>query len=775
MASFTSRTTIIPYVLATLVSFLYGSQYIHAQSTCTRSINPADNIQTAVNQLTPGQTLCLNAGTYNQAFTVANLGTSSNRITIRANGQVVLTGSPNVPEIITITGDFITIDGFTLRHEHRVSLNNSVYWILTSASANGTIIRNNRLVLAPKYTSLSPTQTNNYRDKGIGVVGSDNTEISSNYVEGVDQGIFSRDLGGKKLVIRKNHTFKTWASGLHIGSPGAPQIQHILVEDNLFEYSLTEDGIQFTQNFNASDPATDISNLGAIVRNNVFKDNSENAIDLKGAGDIVIDNNIIYGTDGDNDGFFLCGCLCASGGNDRCSMNAIGRGSRTQSGNVIIRRNIIYDNPGGIKHRNGNQNWVIYHNTIINNNHDFSGSNSSWADPSNDTFTGIRGDTTSGIFIKNNIIAQHNHREISFTSVGGRYEVDNNLYWHTGTPQFGTNHQETNRRIAKPLFINIPASFRPTGDHSQYDFHLLNSSNNPALNTGVPLTKTRSAGSGQQIPVSNALYFSDGNGSISGDIVQIGSSTATITGINLETNTLTVNRSLTWNANAGVTLPYVGAAPDMGAYESGATDPNLTSTPTPTTPTALTATPTSPASTATISIEAESGNIITPFVINGTHIVHTTNPTNPNQNGQATYTFNVVNPGTYKMIMTVDAPNTAADSLFVNIDAQPTDPQMTWDIIPLTQGFADRTVSWRGSGTFDNNEFNPKLFALNSGNHSLIIVGRESGVKIDKIHLEKVTSPIPQWKLFLSRWFTNQLDNNSDSVFNIIDWLDIFN
>lgn len=316
-------------------------------------------------------------------------------------------------------------------------------------------------------------------------------------------------------------------------------------------------------------------------------------------------------------------------------------GSDTFAGNVIIRHNVMYDNAGAVKHRNGNQNWMVYHNTMVNNNHDFSGPNSTWTVKANDYFTAIRGDSTAGLFVKNNIMAQHNHREISFASVGGQYEISNNLYWHTGTPQFSTNYQEPNRRIARPLFINIPTSFRPTGNHTQYDFHLVENNNNPAINSGVPLTTTRSAGSGATVPVNNARYFFGGNGTINADTIEIGS-------------------------------------------------------------------------------------------------------------------------------------NTAADSLYINVDAPPQDPEMTWDIIPLTQGFQERTVSWRGSRAFDNNEFNPKYFQISSGSHTLFIVGREAEVKIDKIHLEKTDAATFDFRLILSHWFTNTNDRNQDNIFNILDWLNIF-
>ncbi|OGG16394.1 hypothetical protein A3D77_00995 [Candidatus Gottesmanbacteria bacterium RIFCSPHIGHO2_02_FULL_39_11] len=134
-----------------------------------------------------------------------------------------------------------------------------------------------------------------------------------------------------------------------------------------------------------------------------------------------------------------------------------------------------------------------------------------------------------------------------------------------------------------------------------------------------------------------------------------------------------------------------------------------------------------------LSFQAESGIITAPFSINGTYISQTVETTIPSSGGKASYTFNISQGGSYVISMRVNAPSLASDSLFLNIDAEPIDPTMIWDISPLTNSFEDRTVSWRGTGTFDVNQFNPKVFNLTAGSHTLIIRGREANVQIDSI------------------------------------------
>jgi hypothetical protein len=57
---------------------------------------------------------------------------------------------------------------------------------------------------------------------------------------------------------------------------------------------------------------------------------------------------------------------------------------------------------------------------------------------------------------------------------------------------------------------------------------------------------------------------------------------------------------------------------------------------------------------------------------------------------------------------------------------------MIWDV-PVTTGLMSRTVSWRGNGTFDVNQFAPKVFSLSAGTHQLIVRGREGNCQLGNI------------------------------------------
>jgi len=67
---------------------------------------------------------------------------------------------------------------------------------------------------------------------------------------------------------------------------------------------------------------------------------------------------------------------------------------------------------------------------------------------------------------------------------------------------------------------------------------------------------------------------------------------------------------------------------------------------------------------------------------------------------------------------------------------------MIWDI-DITSGFEERTVSWRGSGTYDANEFVPKVFSLSAGEHELIVRGREGDTRLDQVRVAAFLAVTP--------------------------------
>jgi hypothetical protein len=108
--------------------------------------------------------------------------------------------------------------------------------------------------------------------------------------------------------------------------------------------------------------------------------------------------------------------------------------------------------------------------------------------------------------------------------------------------------------------------------------------------------------------------------------------------------------------------------------------------------------------------------------------------------GTAVYNFTLTNAGNYAILALVNAPTENANSFYVNIDAQPQNPTMIWDIMPITSGFEQRTLSWRGSGSENNDQIVPKIFNLSAGPHQIIFVGREPYTALASFTLVPVAS-----------------------------------
>ena len=138
---------------------------------------------------------------------------------------------------------------------------------------------------------------------------------------------------------------------------------------------------------------------------------------------------------------------------------------------------------------------------------------------------------------------------------------------------------------------------------------------------------------------------------------------------------------------------------------------------------------------------ATSGAITRPFIAASGGIYQLTF-TGEAEGGRAAYGFTITNAGHYTISAQVDAPRDDANSFFVNIDSEPVGPTMIWDI-PVTAGPTDRTVSWRGNGTGDYNQFHPKVFTLGTGTHQLIVRGREANCRLSAFTLTPYDTNTP--------------------------------
>ena len=141
-----------------------------------------------------------------------------------------------------------------------------------------------------------------------------------------------------------------------------------------------------------------------------------------------------------------------------------------------------------------------------------------------------------------------------------------------------------------------------------------------------------------------------------------------------------------------------------------------------------------------LTFQPSAANISGPFVLSSGYVSQSV--TTGTNGGQLIYFFRTANSNIFAVEALVNAPNTAANSFYVNIDAPPTDPTNIWDLI-VTTGWTNEIVTWRGNGTNDQMSIYPQQnFSLNAGLHQLIIEGREAGTELGPVTIVQLPQRI---------------------------------
>ena len=143
-----------------------------------------------------------------------------------------------------------------------------------------------------------------------------------------------------------------------------------------------------------------------------------------------------------------------------------------------------------------------------------------------------------------------------------------------------------------------------------------------------------------------------------------------------------------------------------------------------------------------VSFAASAGALTAPLILTNDYIVLPGDQAELTNGGKAVFNFSVTNAGNYVIETLVNAPDESSNSFFLNIDADPVDPDMIWDV-PVTAGFEKRTVSLRGNGDSSTDQFTPKVFKLDTGTHNLIIIGREPGTLLKSLSIHPAPADKP--------------------------------
>jgi len=367
----------------------------------------------------------------------------------------------------------------------------------------------------------------------------------------------------------------------------------------------------------------------------------------------------------------------------------------------------------------------------------------------------------NGITIENNIMYQNGRYGVQFSAATGTgVVIDHNLvYGNAAGSYYFTDASSTvsytlgTTISVNPLFVN--------GASSGFDAHL--GAGSPAIGAGYNLSSSfatdlasaeRPASGAWDLgayvhapsvtipptvaltsPVTGASYSAPAAIKLTASVTANGHTITQVrfyNGSTLLGSATAAPYSLTWN---NVTASIYGLTA-TAVYDAGSTVVSPSTT----------VSVTNLVASANLTFASTSGTISAPFYVTSGAIAQPAY-TGVTAGGQAVYTFNISAAGHYVVSVSVNAPSQDNNSLFLNIDAQPTDPTMIWDI-PLTTGFASQTVSWRGNGTVSSTassgltaQFAPKVFNLSAGVHQLIIRGREANTQLGTITIAPTSLP----------------------------------
>ena len=515
------------------------STYDPATRTCGDGSGSAyRSIADAMAHLSPGQTLSIRSGTYNEVIRPQVSGTPGAPITIKNyhDEVVTITDSPYLDA--TAWGDYdgyrwgiyawnvgyITIEG--------IAFDNPGNGWGRFVNANNIIVKDCSFHDAPASGDVAGLKfVNSHHNQILDNVlddGFDNISlINSNYnlVEG-------------NTVTRADHTL--WA--IKCGD-------YNIFRENYFYNELQKIG----EIYDCNDPANaDMNHFGIL--------------DVNATSHNTVEDNIFAGTAVD------------SGGGPFNGLQLAGQ-------NTIIRRNVFFKSEGtgiGLQRYSPEADYNlhnrIYHNVFYDN-----AGGAIVTGRSNDPAHFGDNIVKNNIMMNNRVMPlgwaddldsghQLSHRDMA------NFIMDHNCIFSDILPTENSIYVSYDTRVDVP---GVQSSFPDL----YMDNNALNpmfeaaASHNFLLQEGSQMRDaggflTTAAGPGTQsnhLVVADAAYFSDGCGLKTGDLIQFEgqSESVAVTGINYTANTLTLNRAMSWSAGDGVALKYSGTSPDIGAFEFG--------------------------------------------------------------------------------------------------------------------------------------------------------------------------------------------------------------
>jgi hypothetical protein len=521
------------------------------------STAPLATIAAASKRVGPGDTVYLMPGQYSEAIVPVTSGTAQNPITYKSAGPgPAVISSVNVGILISSVG-FITIDGIDVNGKTAPPNANVNTWVAVQNS-NNIVIKNGSFQYANgwsgidvsgKYTAdgrfwqnelaavLDGLTTNvTIQDNTLDNVGNfytptgDVIQVSNGEVQRV---LIQRNKithGGHDLVefdsdysVLQNNVMNNSYADLIGGDTGYRSVEvrgsYNVVQGNLMEHARYGGG-----SATHSGPIASVRGNQNVFRNNVLYDGLDGGvITWCGAANTPVTNGRIYNNTMDHlgaGGWAIWAYAACNGESGFVFANNLVMDSRMSVGTVIANGGAIQDID------------LLFA---------ISGAGAT-----------LSSGPTGQSVVKGNLFSPHNGGSANVLIMGGGGQQTLAAATGQNAQVFMANRQ--NR-----------AAFVSANPVNLADFQLQPAS--PGRSAGVFLTQVVGAGTSNRLMVQDSLYFSDGNGLIPGDTIQLQGTTqhATILSIDRGSNALTLSAPITFTNGQGVALPYSGSAPDIGA------------------------------------------------------------------------------------------------------------------------------------------------------------------------------------------------------------------
>jgi parallel beta-helix repeat protein len=369
----------------------------------------------------------------------------------------------------------------------------------------------------------------------------------------------------------QNHVFSNagekYTFGIEIGTdyPGRKTdgARNITVHENEIDHN----GVQGIRTWNA---------MNVLIRKNYCHHNGATGIQIEdGSENIAVENNLCeYNAQSYE---YETGIWIDSTKNAVVTGNYIRRNKIglmvTDSSRVILRRNVVVENNRGEPHllnamglniNSKTFSVAVAHNTFFRN---------GAAQSTKGGISMCSHPPVGGVIFKNNIFSEAKAPYDIWMGCKD-YVSDYNIIFNTRNLAVNWQHkklswiqylsrsgQESHSMTEKPLFVGPGVG----------DFRLEKFS--PGIDRGDFLTRTSGPGNGNVLKVENASFFTYGFGVIAGDYIKVGTNKAVkITNVDYENSTIILEKSIAWSQGDGVSYPYTGSSPDMGAYELSEND-----------------------------------------------------------------------------------------------------------------------------------------------------------------------------------------------------------